>query len=265
MTPDYDQIDLTGLKVLVSENNKHNLIRIYEMLTSIGIEVVVSYKNIDAVEKHLTDKPDLIIMNMEMKEISNVDYIRTIKKNEPVGRKTPVIGMVSQLPDKKKKAESQNSPPDEYILSSFILDDLYKIFEKYIPKKIVYLFSVNKTLTTSYQVFNEKALIDMIGNDTSLIENLMTMFLKDIPELIVKLKLAFLNKYFSEIEYFAHSIKGIAANVYAEKLKITAYHIEIIGKSKDLVKLEEGKKLLNKLEMDFDDIKKIFVKYIGKN
>lgn len=262
MLSEFENIDLTGLKVLVAENDRLNLINIYELLTSLRIEVIVTHKSIDAVEKHLTEKPDIILLNVEMSDTKFVDAIRIIRKNEQANMHIPIIGMVKSLPVGELPG-LENLAPDDYIINTFSKEDFYKILEKHISKKVTYLYSVNKTLETSTAVFNISAFKDLTNSDTVMMKTILDFFKKDIPELIIKLKVAVANKYFPEIEYFAHSIKGIAANVYAEKLKTTAYHIEIIGKTKDIIKAGECAALVTKLEKDFQEAKKEIEKQLS--
>jgi CheY-like chemotaxis protein len=255
MFSEFENIDLTGLKVLVAESDRLNLIKIYELLTSLGIEVIVTHKSIDAVEKNLVDKPDIILLNVEMSDTKHVDAIRIIRKNEKPDKHVPIIGLTSNLSN-ENKPEMKNVAPDDYLINTFSKADFYSILEKHISKKITYLYSVNKTLETSTVVFNIASFREIINNDIGMMNDILKVFLKDVPELIVKLKVAVATRYFPEIEYFAHSIKGIAANVFTEKLKTTAYHIEIIGKTKDNSKVIECNGLIEKLEKDFREAKK---------
>jgi CheY-like chemotaxis protein len=256
-------IDLTGLKVLVAESDRPNLIKIYELLTSLGIEVIVTHKSIDAVEKHLLNNPDIILLNIEMPDTRNFDAIKIIRKNEQKNKRIPIIGLTSKLPP-YNELESKNATPDDYLINTFTKEEFYRILEKHISKKITYLYSVNKTHETSALIFNISAFKDFINDDKTLMNDILGVFVKDLPELIVKLKVAVAARYFPEIEYFAHSIKGIAANIFTEKLKITAYHIEIIGKTKDNSKVAECNALIERLEKDFQEAKKEIDSFLSK-
>jgi CheY-like chemotaxis protein len=263
MFSEFENIDLTGLKVLVAESDRLNLIKIYELLTSLGIEVIVTHKSIDAVEKHLINKPDIILLNVEISDARYVDAIRIIRKNEQKDVHIPIIGLTSNL-SVDNKPEMKNVAPDDYLKNTFSKEDFYRILEKHVSKKITYLYSVNKTLETSTLIFNISAFKDFVNDDKDLMNDLFGVFIKDVPELIVKLKVAIAIKYFPEIEYFAHSIKGIAANMFTEKLKTTAYHIEIIGKTKDNSKVVECAALIEKLEKDFLDARKEIDAFLSK-
>jgi HPt (histidine-containing phosphotransfer) domain-containing protein len=225
--------------------------------------VIVTHKSIEAVEKHLLDKPDIILLNMEMADTKHIDAIKIIRKNEDPANRIPIIGLVSSLPD-SNKTELKNYAPDDYVINTFGKEEFFKILEKHIGKKVSYLYSVNKTLETSTRVFNVAAFEEITNSDKAMMDTIMGYFVKDIPELIIKLRVAAVNKYFQEIEYFAHSLKGIAANMYAEKLKTTAYHIEIIGKSNNKAKMPECNALIVKLDKDFKEAKKEITDYLSK-
>ena len=261
MSPEYDSIDLTGLKVLVAESDRLNLIKIYELLTSLGIQVIVTHKSIDAVEKHLVENPDVILLNVEMADTKHIDAIRIIRKNESPTNRIPIIGLVAD-PSAERNLHNKNEAPDDVMINTFDTKELLEVLGKLVPKKVNYLRSINQTLENSTQVFNAKAFEELTNNDKNLIESVLGYFVKDIPELIIKLRVAAVNKYFEEIEYFAHSLKGIAANVYAEKLKITAYHIEILGKTNDKSRMNECNTLIAKLDQDYQLAKKAITDFL---
>jgi two-component system, sensor histidine kinase and response regulator len=263
MISKYDTVDLSGLKVLVAESDRLNLIRIYELLTSLGIQVIVTHKSMDAVEKHLIERPDLILISTEMSDRRQLDAIKTIRKNEKTVKYIPIIGLASSI-QVDKKTEMNDIAPDDYLMNTFTKKDFYGILEKHISKEITQFNSEHKTQETAPVVFNINEFKDITNSDKVLMDNILNSFVKDIPELIIKLKVAIAAKYFPEIEYFAHSIKGIAANVFAEKLKDTSYHIEIIGKTKDNSKFNDCSALITKLGTDFQEAKIEIEKFLSK-
>ena len=255
MFSDPEKLDLTGLKVLVAESNRMNLIIIYELLTSLGCDVIVTHKSIEAVEKNLIYTPDIILISVEMSDNRYADAIRIIRRNERSEKAVPVIGLVSASASGKKK-EIMNDGPDDFLKNPFTREDFYMIVQKHVSNRITSSDPEKNQTETSLSIFNFRAFEDHFQSDRDLMKKNLETFMKDLPRLIMKLKVAVATRYYPEIEHFAHSIKGMASEVFAEKLKTVAYHIEIIGQARDNSKIIECSVLIEKLEKNFREVKK---------
>lgn len=263
MTSEREPHDLSGLKVLIAEDDRLNLIRVYEILMSMGMEVLATHKSIEAVEKNLLDKPDIILINMDMPELDETNAITIIRKNVPKNKRALIIGL-SRNKHKHINKITDLTYPDVFLPYNFTAKELYSVLQNSdIRKKISDLEQI-KAKAKQALAFNKEAFIKLMDIDKEKRKSFLENFLFETSQMIVRLKLAIAVKYFPEIEQFAHSVKGSAANVCAEKLNITAYHIEIVGKSNDLRKLNENKHLVEELMANFRDAKQEIKNYISK-
>lgn len=256
-------MEFKGLKVLVCEHDRSNLIRIYELLSGVGVQVIVSHKSIDLIEKHLNLKPDMILVNMANPDFSSTKPTLVVRKNDHANKKTPMVLLVEDPIDTLLHLKEELKI-DGFLYNNFFIEDFNWIIEKKFPQFIKDSNDSSEENSKDLVVFNKLSFIEYTGNNKDLMRKVLNLFFLEIPKFFVKLKLAIINKQFSEIEYFAHSIKGMAGGVFAEKVKQLAYHIEIVGKSGDVAKIDEANTFLEQLKTEFESAQKAMEEFLKK-
>ena len=86
---------------------------------------------------------------------------------------------------------------------------------------------MNKTL-------NFESLMVRLGDDEELVNEILHLFIDTTPEQMEALKSAVEENTTELIQYTAHTLKGSAGNISAEKLASTAFKLEIAGKEGNL-------------------------------
>jgi HPt (histidine-containing phosphotransfer) domain-containing protein/CheY-like chemotaxis protein len=256
-------MELKGLKVLVCEHDRSNLIRIYELLSGVGIQVIVSHKSIDLIEKHLNLKPDMILVNISNPDFSTTKPTLVVRKNDHSDKKTPIVVLVDEPIDTLLYLKEELKI-DGFLYNNFFIEDFYWIIEKKFPQFIKDSNDSAEENSKDLVVFNKLSFIEYTGNNKDLMRKVLILFFDEVPKFFVKLKLALINKQYSEIEYFAHSIKGMAGGVFAEKVKQLAYHIEIVGKSADFSKIEDANTFLEHLKIEFENAQNAMEEFLKK-
>lgn len=80
------------------------------------------------------------------------------------------------------------------------------------------------------KILNLECLLIRLGGDIELINELLHLFLETAPEQVDTLREAVDEKNTEHIQKRAHTIKGSAGNISAEKLARTASRLETAGK-----------------------------------
>jgi two-component system cell cycle response regulator DivK len=84
----------TRRRVLVVEDNKLNMKLFCDLLESRGHEVVQSRDGLDALKLTRQLRPDLIIMDIQLPEVSGVEVTKWIKNEEPL-KAIPIIAVTA--------------------------------------------------------------------------------------------------------------------------------------------------------------------------
>jgi len=109
-------------KILVAEDEKDILDLIVFTMELAGHQVITAVNGIEAVEKTLQERPDLILMDVRMPKMTGYEACERIKNIEEV-RDIPVIFLSA----KGQEAEIQQGlqvGAIEYILKPFAVDEL---------------------------------------------------------------------------------------------------------------------------------------------
>ncbi len=121
--------DLTGLKILVAEDNKVNMMVLLTFLKKWKVEFTEVGNGVQAVEQYTKGDFDLILMDLEMPEMDGYTALKEIRKHDtsiPVIAFTAALydGMVEDLKDKGF---------NDYLQKPFNPMDLYNKISTYSP------------------------------------------------------------------------------------------------------------------------------------
>lgn len=126
--------DLTGVKVLVVDDNRAGNKTICRYLTSKSMHVLEAYDGRQAVELVFGEKPDLVLMDIQMPKMDGLEAIRRIREAErqsnPEIRKTPIIALTAlAMPGDREKCLAAGA--DDYMSKPVRLKALLDLIGKY--------------------------------------------------------------------------------------------------------------------------------------
>jgi CheY-like chemotaxis protein len=122
---------LNGMKVLVVEDNKINILVIKKFLEKWGIAYKIGYTGKDAIEYVEQELFDVILMDLHMPEMDGEDATKILKAhaNKKINN-IPIIALTANA-----SADTQNKLLDNgfanYISKPFNPDNLFKLLKKY--------------------------------------------------------------------------------------------------------------------------------------
>lgn len=80
--------------VMIVEDNELNMKLFHDLLTAHGYETLQTNNGLNAMELAREHMPDLILMDIQLPEVSGIDVIKWIKEDD-ILRKIPVIAVTA--------------------------------------------------------------------------------------------------------------------------------------------------------------------------
>jgi CheY-like chemotaxis protein len=87
--------DLSGLRVLLAEDNPTNQMVATQMLRALGAEVTVCGDGLQALERFEELAVDLVVVDIEMPRLSGLDVIRAIRARADARARVPIVALTA--------------------------------------------------------------------------------------------------------------------------------------------------------------------------
>jgi DNA-binding response OmpR family regulator len=117
-------------KILIIEDYEATAKMIADILAMKGYESIIAYNGNDGYEKALTEKPDLILLDIMMPGINGLEVCKQLKSN-PETKNTPVI-IVSVKSSREDIAAGKEKGAEDYIPKPFEPFELLEAVNKYL-------------------------------------------------------------------------------------------------------------------------------------
>jgi len=90
-------------RVLVVEDNKANMHLFRFLLKKYGFEVIEAWNGVEGVESAIREKPDLVLLDIQLPDINGLEVMKRIRASEADGN-IPIIALTSyaMVGDKEK-------------------------------------------------------------------------------------------------------------------------------------------------------------------
>lgn len=85
---------VTGKSVLIVEDNELNMKLFHDLLAAHGYRTIMTRNGLDALELARQHRPNLILMDIQLPEISGLEVTRLIKE-DPLLRDIPVVAVTA--------------------------------------------------------------------------------------------------------------------------------------------------------------------------
>jgi len=170
--------------------------------------------------------------------------------------RAPIIAMTAHA-TKGDKDKCLQAGMDDYIAKPLRRNKLLKIVNKWIKSAVKFnprgpsLQTIDDSVGEEAPMNFDQATNEFEGDKDFLME-VMTGFFDNVETQIETIHQAISDGDTEKVWQEAHSIKGGAANLAAEKLSQTAFELETMGKSE---KLKGSREALGRLKIEYDRLK----------
>ena len=249
---------MKNLKILLAEDHEISQKMATRLLEKRGYSVIAA-ENGEKVLEHLDGEAfDLVLMDVQMPVMDGIIATQKIRNLKSDIRDIPIIAMTAHAM-KGDRQRCLDAGMDDYISKPIDVDDLFSKIEQWGHSRAMdsreittenHPASQNET-DISAPVQLEKAL-ERASGDREFLTELYQHFIKEMDDRIQKFK-KFIDLGEAEtLADEAHSLKGAASNLSADRLAQVAYQIEQLGRQNDL---SNGGQLLEALGNELSDLK----------
>lgn len=126
------ELNGTGMTVLVVEDFEDNRFMMRRLLEMSGYQVIEAVNGKQAVEKAVSEHPDVILMDLSLPLLDGLAATREIRKEKALGR-VPIIA-VSAHDSADFHAEALAAGCNEYVTKPIDFDHLVQVLDKLMAK-----------------------------------------------------------------------------------------------------------------------------------
>jgi len=230
---------LKGIRILVVEDNLTNQEIALAILEGAGIVVEIADNGKKAVEAVQRSCFDAVLMDIQMPEMDGYEATKMIRKNSKF-KSLPIIAMTAHAM-KGDEEKCLEAGMDGYISKPISQDRLFHTIWKLVerqkkapcpsePEAIDVRVAETQDLPERLPGINIQEALSVLNIDKDVFKHILIGFLKNNKESTNKLKNAFDEKDWESLVQLAHSLKGSAGNIGADKLYKAAHELETAGR-----------------------------------
>jgi two-component system, cell cycle response regulator DivK len=119
-------------KVLIVEDNELNMKLFDDLLGAHGYDTVKTRDGMKVLELARTEKPDLIVMDIQLPEVSGLEVTQWLKKDNDL-RHIPVVA-VTAFAMKGDEEKIRQGGCEDYISKPISIIDFMKVIQKHLEK-----------------------------------------------------------------------------------------------------------------------------------
>ncbi|HET9400614.1 MAG TPA: ATP-binding protein [Candidatus Acidoferrales bacterium] len=245
-----------SLRVLVVEDNPVNRKVAVRFLERYGHTVEIAENGVQALE-HLRGRGArefaVILMDVQMPEMDGFEATKQIREGErDSGARQPIIAMTAHAMTGDRE-RCLNAGMDGYVSKPVRATELQREIERVLRSFSDRQLSIVQTSIAADSpavaparpenppgdVFDGRALRERVQGNAELLDELLHIFLDDLPKRIEEIRQGLNEMNFARIERAAHTLKGTAALMSAARLTSIARELELAAREGQRERLPE--------------------------
>jgi signal transduction histidine kinase/CheY-like chemotaxis protein len=241
VVPHFEQVEALNFStagVLVVEDNRVNQLLVRNMLRKFGFENIDTAENGRIALACLKEKDyDIILMDIQMPEMDGYEITREIRSRiRKEMREIPIIALTADASE-KEKAKAKEAGMNDYVVKPYTPEELYFTMLKFVKPldASIALSRKDNTIVTRYREpgMNLEFLEKFTGGDQELTIQLIEIFIKQVPDAIVKLNQAISSKNWKETHAISHKVKSSIAIFELSEMKKLITNIEEYSRERE--------------------------------
>jgi PAS domain S-box-containing protein len=250
------------LRILLVEDNAMNQVLAQRLIQKWGHKLVVAGNGREALAALGKGKFDLILMDVQMPEMSGIEVAAAIREKEKgTGERVPIIATTASAMEEDRE-RCLAAGMDAYISKPIERDVLLETIHGLTG--FTQEAKSSEGARAQNPIFDATAALDSLEGDNELLHEIAGLFLAQAPRHMEKIRAAVADRDPKRLERAAHGLKGAAANLLAQGVVNAAGKLEEIGRAgyvagsqQALVLLEEE---LEKLQSALGEFEKEYAR-----
>jgi len=220
------------LQVLLAEDHVVNQKVAVGLIQGLGHEVVVVGDGRLAVEAWRERAFDLILMDISMPEMDGVEALAVIRRDEATtGGHIPVVALTAHAM-KGDRERCLEAGFDHYLSKPIRSADIQAVFELILSTIIVPTDTEEVTaIMGNTGEFHHVEALAGLGDDESLLAEVIGLFLDDCPRLLAELDDSVARLDYATLARLAHTVAGVASNFAIPIVTRAAKTLEALAKT----------------------------------
>ncbi len=226
------------LRVLLAEDNPVNQRLAVRIMEKWGHSVAVAGNGRKALEAWEKDTFDLILMDVQMPEMSGLEATVAIREREKTSTgRIPIIAMTAHAMEGDRE-KCLAAGMDQYITKPIDQKRLFEVVESFCAARPLsehlIMNEPNQDLS-----FDPGAALRRVDGDRQLLKEVAGLFFEDTPRLLAEVRNAIQRGDGKALERSAHTLKGSVSNFGARAASEAALSLEQMGRNGDFAKADE--------------------------
>jgi signal transduction histidine kinase/DNA-binding NarL/FixJ family response regulator len=253
-------IDLTGMRVLLAEDNIFNQAVALEVLGKQGCEVTVVPNGKEAVEAFRSKAFDIVLMDLQMPEMDGIEATRAIRKLEVSGR-IPIIALTAHA-FTEYRDRCLEAGMDEHLSKPIRLSELLTVLARFASTYPAKTGEEDRAAEAenpgdvpqkASPAIDSDALLERLGGDRQAFLEMVDLFCEHVPALAEDIQAAALGQNWKVLAKLAHTMAGACATFGARSLAEVAGQIERNAEPPRTLNLED---LLARMDSDLQELQR---------
>jgi PAS domain S-box-containing protein len=236
-TTEVNYSNLASIHVLLAEDNDVNIFLAQSILEDWKFTVDVAQNGLEAYNMVKENEYDIILMDIQMPEMSGIESTRLIRELEDKKKATiPIIALTANA--LKGDAEKfLNAGMNDYLSKPFEEIKLYSKLAALLPHKVLPKdislpeSTANLNKQDKKPLYDLEVVIKMSRGNKTFLERTKQLFVETVPPTVQDIQLGFKNQDWNQVSAGAHKLKPTIDTMRIESLRDVIRQIESDAKA----------------------------------
>jgi PAS domain S-box-containing protein len=227
---------IEGARILLVEDNEVNQQVAQELLEYASLVVEIANNGKEAIEMADKNSYDVILMDIQMPEMSGFEATREIRNLDSDIRNIPIIAMTAHamLGDREKSIEGGMN---DHVIKPINPDELFEVLlnwidpgEREVPEGLRQQYAMKSDSKDEAPLvlpgFHVKQALARMGGNVSAYRKTLAKVLESEADAMERIQQALDENDLETAQRAVHTLKGVAGNIGAHSLQSAADHLE---------------------------------------